>query len=294
MPRGYQPNTSRCTRCSDFSAAKVYPPTIVYGFLGMELVAALAGEAKHPRRDMIWSIPVARVRLTVIQILVTVDLLLVIPLKVPGLTTGMIDTGQSSTAPARPCVDSGHHHLVYLLLRHSAVDAGADPAAVEAAHDGELPKAFGRETRWDTPLWAPDRCWPSSAPLSQSARSSSRGASGSTTASRRSPPRHRDAPRQWALKAARHHSSDMSSFAPFNSAASELVRVLGLGPVPSTPRAEAGSRGGLPVEIQGQGEEDSEDPGAPQEGLPQVVVDGAAFEERADGVDGYGGRLVAG
>jgi hypothetical protein len=37
------------------SANHFYLPTIVYGFLGMELVAALAGEAKHPppRHDVV-------------------------------------------------------------------------------------------------------------------------------------------------------------------------------------------------------------------------------------------------
>ena len=144
------------TMLPDFGTAKVYLPTIVYGFLGMELVAALAGEARHPRRDMMWSIPVAGVSLTVIQLLATVALLLVIPLKVLGLTTGMIDMYKAifnSTSPVIVWVLG----IVTLFTYFCGIlpwTLGANRAAAEAARDGELPRVFGRETRWDTPAWA--------------------------------------------------------------------------------------------------------------------------------------------
>jgi len=144
------------TMLPDFGNAKVYLPTIVYGFLGMELVAALAGEAKHPRRDMLWAIPVAGVSLTIIQLLATVALLLVIPLKVLGLTTGMIDMYKAifgSTSSAIVWL-LGIVTLFTYLCGILPWTLGANRAAAEAAHDGELPALFGRETRWDTPGWA--------------------------------------------------------------------------------------------------------------------------------------------
>jgi len=144
------------TMFPNFGNAKVYLPTIVYGFLGMELVAALAGEAKDPRRDMMWSIPVAGVSLTVIQLLATVALLLVIPLKVLGLTTGMIDMYKAIFDSVSPVI-VWVLGIVTLFTYFCGIlpwTLGANRAAAEAAHDGELPKVFGRETRWDTPGWA--------------------------------------------------------------------------------------------------------------------------------------------
>lgn len=144
------------TMLPNFGSAKVYLPTIVYGFLGMELVAALAGEARNPRRDMMWSIRVAGVSLTIIQLLATVALLLVIPLKVLGLTTGMIDMYKAifnSTSPAIVWLLG----IVTLFTYFCGIlpwTLGANRAAAEAAHNGELPAVFGRETRWNTPGWA--------------------------------------------------------------------------------------------------------------------------------------------
>jgi len=144
------------TMLPNFSAAKVYLPTLVYGFLGMELVATLAGEAKHPRRDMMWSIPVAGISLTIIQIAATVALLVVIPLKVLGLTTGMVDMYKAifnSTSPVIWWVLG----IITVFTYFCGIlpwTLGANRAAAEAARDGELPKVFGKETRWDTPGWA--------------------------------------------------------------------------------------------------------------------------------------------
>jgi glutamate:GABA antiporter len=137
-----------------FGSAKLYLPTIVYGFLGMELVAALAGEAKQPRRDMMWAVPIAGVTLSIVQVLATVALLLVIPLNVLGLTSGMVDMYKAIFNSTSPIIA-----WILGILTVGTIFAGilpwtlgANRAAVEAARNGELPKIFEKETSWDTPL----------------------------------------------------------------------------------------------------------------------------------------------
>jgi glutamate:GABA antiporter len=155
--RGYTANHFTAhTMLPDFSAAKLYLPTIVYGFLGMELVATLAGEAKNPRRDMLTAIPIAGTTLAVVQLAATVALLLVIPLKVLGLTTGMIDMYKAIFNSVSPVIVwvLGVATLFTYFCGILPWSLGANRAAVEAARDGELPKVFGKETRWDTPGWA--------------------------------------------------------------------------------------------------------------------------------------------
>ena len=144
------------TMLPNFPQAKLYLPTIVYGFLGMELVATLSGEAKNPRRDMLTAIPVAGTILAIIQLLATVALLLVIPLKVLGLTTGMIDMYKAIFNSVSPVIVwvLGIATLFTYACGILPWTQGANRAAVEAARDGELPKIFGSQTRWATPMWA--------------------------------------------------------------------------------------------------------------------------------------------
>jgi glutamate:GABA antiporter len=155
--RGYTSNQFTLhTVLPNFPQAKLYLPTVVYGFLGMEVVATLSGEAKNPRRDLLTAIPVAGITLAVVQLLATVALLLVIPVNVLGLTTGMIDMYKAIFNSVSPVI-------VWVLAIATLFTyatgilpwtLGANRAAVEAARDGELPKLFGKQSRWDTPIWA--------------------------------------------------------------------------------------------------------------------------------------------
>jgi amino acid transporter len=140
----------------NFGAAKVYLPTIVSSLLGMELVAALAGESKNPKRDMLWAVPVTGAALSVIQLLAIVGLLLVIPLKVLGLTSGMVVMYRT--------IFGGVSFLIPWMLGILLVatiftailpwSLGTNRMALEAARNGELPRVFLRETSSGAPAGA--------------------------------------------------------------------------------------------------------------------------------------------
>jgi amino acid transporter len=137
----------------NFGSAKVYLPVIVFGFLGMELISSLAGEIKHPKKDMLWAIPVAGVTLTVLQLLATIALLLVIPLKVLGLTSGVVQVFKDifgSVSFIIPWILSiPLLYTIYIGILPWAL--GANRSALEAAREGALPHIFMEESKSGTP-----------------------------------------------------------------------------------------------------------------------------------------------
>jgi amino acid transporter len=140
----------------NFGSAKVYLPTIVSSFLGMELIASLAGESKNPKKDMLWAVPVTGVTLSVVQLLAIVGLLLVIPLKVLGLTTGMVVMYRSIFGGVSFIIP----WILGIILIGTVFTAilpwslGTNRMAAEAARNGELPGIFMRENSSGTPAGA--------------------------------------------------------------------------------------------------------------------------------------------
>lgn len=134
---------------------KLYLPVLVYQLLGFELVSSLSGEIKNPRRDVARGILLSGVVLSALYVLGTVGILLVLPVKTIGLTSGLVQTfkaifGASSALPwilGVAVMAAYFGNMVTWTL-------GANRSAVEAAHAGELPKIFSRETRRGSPLWA--------------------------------------------------------------------------------------------------------------------------------------------
>jgi amino acid transporter len=140
----------------NFNSAKVYLPVIVFGFLGLELISSLAGEIKNPKKGMLFAVPVTGAVMVVIQLLATVALLLVIPLKVLGLTSGMVDMfkaifgGVSSLIPWILSIFLLYTIYVGIL----PWTLGASRSAAEAAHHGQLPRIFMKETKSGSPAGA--------------------------------------------------------------------------------------------------------------------------------------------
>jgi amino acid transporter len=157
LHRGYAANTfSVHTMLPNFNSAKVFLPTIVYGFLGMELISSLAGELKNPKKDMLWALPFSGIGLVLIQIVAVVALLLVIPVKVLGLTSGMIVMYQSIFGGVSFIIP----WILGIILLYSLYIGifpwflGANRSAVEAAQNGELPKIFMKESKSGAPSGA--------------------------------------------------------------------------------------------------------------------------------------------
>jgi amino acid transporter len=140
----------------NFRSAKVYLPTIVTSFLGMELIAALAGESKNPKKDTLWAVPITGATLSVVQLLTIVGLLLVIPLKVLGLTTGMVVMYRS--------IFDGVNFIIPWVLGIILIGTiftailswslGTNRTAAEVARNGELSRIFMKENSSATPAGA--------------------------------------------------------------------------------------------------------------------------------------------
>jgi amino acid transporter len=157
LHRGYAANHFTVhAMLPNFNSAKVFLPTIVYGFLGMELISSLAGELKHPKKDMLWALPFSGILLVLIQIIAVVALLLVIPLKVLGLTSGMIVMYQTIFGGVSFIIPwmLGIVLLYSLYIGIFPWFLGANRSAVEAAQNGELPKIFMKESASGAPAGA--------------------------------------------------------------------------------------------------------------------------------------------
>jgi amino acid transporter len=140
----------------NFGPAKVYLPTIVSSFLGMELISSLAGEGKNPKKDVPWAVPITGVTLSVVQLLAIVGLLLVIPLKVLGITTGTVVMYRSIFGGVSFIIPwvLGIIRIGTIFTAILPWSLGTNRMAAEAARNGELPGIFVKENSSGTPAGA--------------------------------------------------------------------------------------------------------------------------------------------
>jgi amino acid transporter len=139
----------------DLGVAKFFLPVLVYQLLGFELVSSMSEELKDPAHDVRRGMFRAAAILSAFYVLGTVGILLALPLEKIGLTEGLVETfkavfGNGSIWPwvlGLAVMATYFGNMVTWTL-------GANRSAVEAAHDGELPRLLRRETRRGAPLWA--------------------------------------------------------------------------------------------------------------------------------------------
>jgi len=134
-------------------AAKLYLPVLIYQLLGFELISSLAGEVKHPRRDIARAIGLSGLLISGLYILGTVGILLVLPLRQIGLTAGLVQTFKAIFGANSPLPWAlGVAVMAAYFGNMITWTLGANRSAVEAAEAGELPKLFAKQTSHGSPL----------------------------------------------------------------------------------------------------------------------------------------------
>jgi amino acid transporter len=133
----------------DWDAAKLFLPVLVYQLLGFELISTMAEEVQDPERNMPKAFAWSGVVVASLYFLGTLGILMALSMDDLGLVSGLVDTFRSILG------DSGFGDVAVYALGIAALytfvtnmttwSMGANRAAVEAAGDGELPAAFGRE-----------------------------------------------------------------------------------------------------------------------------------------------------
>jgi glutamate:GABA antiporter len=123
-------------------------PVIVYNFLGFELMSGASEEMRDPSHDVLSSILIAGVVITVFYLLGTIGILIALPLDQISLIEGLIDTlrkifGDSAAASALVTA-LGIAALYTLYANMVTWTLGANRAIAEAAYRQDLPAVFGK------------------------------------------------------------------------------------------------------------------------------------------------------
>lgn len=132
-----------------FDVAKSYLPVIVYLLMGFELVSSMAGEVKEPEKRIPRALATSGASIAFLYVFATVGILLALPLGKLELVQGLVETFKEifgRTGVGNVVVYAlGIGALYTYFTNMTTWTMGANRAAVEAAHDGELPKVLGRE-----------------------------------------------------------------------------------------------------------------------------------------------------
>lgn len=124
-------------------------PAIVFNLLGFELVATMGKEIRNPQKDMPKAMFLASGIVCLLYIVGTIGILVAIPADEIGLVAGLVETFRLFLAEL-----PGSEFLVILLGIVALFtfvgnmvtwSMGASRAALEAAHEGELPAYFAKE-----------------------------------------------------------------------------------------------------------------------------------------------------
>lgn len=133
----------------DWDAAKFFLPVLVYQLLGFELISSMAGEVKDPERNMPRAFGWSAVIIAALYFFGTMGILMALSMQDLGLVSGLVDTFEAifgtSTAGDVAVYGLGIAVLYTFVTNMTTWSMGANRAAAEAATDGELPAAFGRE-----------------------------------------------------------------------------------------------------------------------------------------------------
>ena len=146
------------TLTPDWGESVKYMPAIIYGMLGFELISASSEEMKHPARDVPRSIFISGLIIISLYTMATIAVLAAIPMGEIDLVEGLMNTLYlffGASALGKVFVLSLGVATLFTFFSNGVTWAiGCNRAAAEAAHDGELPKWFGLESRRRTPLGA--------------------------------------------------------------------------------------------------------------------------------------------
>jgi amino acid transporter len=136
-----------------------YISVIIYGMLGFELVSAGSEEMKNPKRDVPKAILVSGLIIIALYTLATMALLTALPAREIDVVEGLVDSlhlffGETG-AGAAIAMALGIGALYTFFSNGVTWALGCNRAAAEAAIEGELPRAFGKEHPvYETPAGA--------------------------------------------------------------------------------------------------------------------------------------------
>ncbi len=132
-----------------FGVAKEFLPVIIFLLLGFELISSMAGEVKEPEKRIPRAIFTSGALIAFLYLFATIGILLALSLSKLSLVEGLVETFKAIF---------GHKGLGEVIVYALGIAAlytyftnmttwtmGANRSAVEAAAEGELPKALGRE-----------------------------------------------------------------------------------------------------------------------------------------------------
>lgn len=157
---------------NDFSLPNLMPkwsdglgflPVIVYNFLGFELMSGASEEMDNPRRDILASILISGVLITLFYLLGTIGILVALPVDQINLVEGLIDTlrklyGESAFAQGFVFV-LGVAALYTLYANMVTWTMGANRSVAEASFRHDMPAVLGRMHRKNqTPVGAAILC----------------------------------------------------------------------------------------------------------------------------------------
>jgi amino acid transporter len=129
--------------------AKNFLPVIIFLLLGFELISSMAGEVQEPEKSIPRAIFTSGAVIAFLYLFATIGILLALSLSKLSLVEGLVETFKAIF---------GHKGLGEVVVYALGIAAlytyftnmttwtmGANRSAVEAAAEGELPKALGRE-----------------------------------------------------------------------------------------------------------------------------------------------------
>ncbi|MGI2029622.1 APC family permease [Endozoicomonas acroporae] len=124
-------------------------PVIIFSLVGFDLISCIGDEIKDPEKDLPFAQLMAVGLITILYLFAVFGILAALPVEQIGLINGLLATLERIVAPL-----PGSDILLLilgLLIMFSLVanmvtwSIGANYAAAEAAHSGELPALFGLE-----------------------------------------------------------------------------------------------------------------------------------------------------
>ncbi|HUA12715.1 MAG TPA: APC family permease [Solirubrobacteraceae bacterium] len=132
-----------------FDVAKKFLPVIIYLMIGFELISSMGDEIENPRKRLPRALLSSGVAIAFLYILATLGILLALSLTKLHLIEGLVETfkaifGRSGVGLV-VVYALGVGALYTFFSNMTTWTMGANRAAAEAGHDGELPKLFARE-----------------------------------------------------------------------------------------------------------------------------------------------------
>ncbi|MFD2166323.1 APC family permease [Thalassotalea euphylliae] len=147
------------TLTPSWGAGLQFFPVIIFSLMGFDLICCSGDQMENPKRDLSISLIIAGFVITVLYLFAVLGILIAIPVEDIGLVTGMMETFKRMLSP----LPFGEYviYLVGFMAIFSFIanlvtwGMGANRAASEAAHEGELPEVFSHDhPKYGTPIGA--------------------------------------------------------------------------------------------------------------------------------------------